>query len=289
VPEAVVNGFTIGIAAIIATSQLKDLFGLQVAHEPADFLEKVPALWAARGTLDPAALLVGLATAALIVLFRRMAPRLPGLILAMALGSALAALFPSVATLGDRFGELPSALPAPRIPDLSRAWELLPSALVIAFLAGVESLLSAAVADRLIRGSFRPDAELVAQGAANLGSSLFGGLPATGAIARTATNVRAGGRTPVAGMIHAVVVLLVMLFAAPLASHLAMPALAALLIVTAWNMSEPHRWRGYAGEGRAALLLLVLTMALTLLVDLTVAIGAGVALGLLLRWAGRRI
>ena len=288
VPEAVVNGFTIGIAAVIATSQLKDLFGLQVPHEPADVLEKVPALWDARHTLQPAALFVGLATAALIVLQRRLAPRLPGLILAIVLGSALAALFPAVTTLGDRFGELPSALPAPRLPDLSRVVELLPAALVIAFLAGVESLLSAAVADRLIRGNFRPDAELVAQGVANLGSALFGGLPATGAIARTATNVRAGGRTPVAGMVHAVIVLLVMLFAAPLASHLAMPALAALLIVTAWNMSEPHKWRGYAREGRAALLLLVLTMGLTLLVDLTVAIIVGVALGLVLRRLGHR-
>ncbi len=283
VPEAVVNGFTIGIAAIIAASQIKDLLGLRVDHEPAEFLGKLPALWAARETLDPAALLVGTATGAMIVLLRRLAPRWPGLIVAMILGSALAALFPSVATLGERFGEIPSAFPAPRLPDLARAWELLPAALTIALLAGIESLLSAAVADRLIRGSFRPDAELVAQGVANLGSSVFGGLPATGAIARTATNVRAGGRTPVAGMVHAVVVLLVMLLAAPLASHLAMPALAALLILTAWNMSEPDKWRGYAREGKAALLLLLVTLALTVLVDLTVAIVTGVLLGMVLR------
>jgi SulP family sulfate permease len=198
VPEGVVNGFTIGIAAIIATSQLKDLFGLQVPHEPADVLEKVPALWDARHTLDPAALFVGLATAALIVLLRRLAPRLPGLILAIALGSALAALFPAVTTLGDRFGELPSALPAPRLPDLSRVVELLPAALVIAFLAGVESLLSAAVADRLIRGNFRPDAELVAQGVANLGSALFGGLPCHGGH-RAHRDQRARGRTHAGG------------------------------------------------------------------------------------------
>jgi SulP family sulfate permease len=286
VPEAVVNGFTIGIAAIIATSQLKDLFGLSVPQEPADFLEKVPALWAARDTLSPAALAVGLATGAMIVLFRRIAPRWPGLILAMAAGSALAVLLPGVETLGDRFGALPSAFPAPRLPDLSRAGELLPSALVIAFLAGIESLLSATVADRLIGGRHRKDAELVAQGVANLGSALFGGLPATGAIARTATNVRAGGRTPVAGIIHAVVVLAVMMLAAPLAGYLAMPALAALLILTAWNMSEPQKWRSYAREGRGALLLLVVTLVLTVAVDLTVAIGTGVALGVLLRRLG---
>lgn len=282
VPEAVINGFTIGIAAIIAASQVKDLLGLDLAMEPAEFIGKVPALWAARATLDPAALGVGLATGATILALRRLAPRWPGLFLAMAMGSLLAAALPSVETLGDRFGALPSALPPPRLPDLSRSLELLPAALVIALLAGIESLLSAAVADRLIRGSFRPDAELVAQGVANLGSALFGGLPATGAIARTATNVRAGGRTPVAGIVHALAVLAVMTLAAPLAAHLAMPALAALLMVTAWNMSEPWRWRGYAREGRAELLLLLVTCALTLLVDLTVAIGAGVALGLLL-------
>lgn len=286
VPEAVVNGFTIGIAAVIATSQLKDFLGLTLVHEPADFLEKVPALWAARETLDPSALLVGLATGAMIVLFRRLAPRWPGLIVAMVLGSALAALLPSVETLGDRFGALPSSLPMPSLPDLSRAWELLPSALVIAFLAGIESLLSATVADRLIRGNHRRDAELVAQGVANLGSALFGGLPATGAIARTATNVRAGGRTPVAGMVHAVVVLLVMMLAAPLAGHLAMPALAALLILTAWNMSEPHKWRDFAGEGRGALLLLLVTLVLTVAVDLTAAIAVGIVLGLVLRRLG---
>jgi SulP family sulfate permease len=227
-------------------------------------------------------------TMAAILAFRRWAPRLPGLILALALGSALAAFLPGVETLGDRFGALPSRLPAPSVPDLSRSWELLPSALVIAFLAGIESLLSATVADRLIAGRHRPNAELVAQGAANLGSALFGGLPATGAIARTATNVRAGGRTPVAGMVHAVVVLGVMTFAAPLAAHLAMPALAGLLMVTAWNMAEPHRWPAYWRAAWPERGLLLVTLVLTVIVDLTVAIGAGVALGLLLRAWRRR-
>jgi len=288
VPNAVVNGFIIGIAAIIATSQLKDALGLTLASEPADFLQKLPALWAAGDTLSLSALVVALVTMVLIVVLRRAFPRWPGLIVAVALGSALAALLPGVATIDSRFGALPNTLPMPQFPDLSldRMRELLPSAVIIAFLAGIESLLSAMVADRMVPGArHRPNAEVLAQGVANLGSALFGGLPATGAIARTATNVRAGARTPVAGIVHALTVLLVMFLAAPLAGQMAMPALAGLLILTAWNMSEPHKWRSYmAGRGEDRVLL-ILTFLLTLVVDLTVAIGVGVALGLALRLA----
>lgn len=144
------------------------------------------------------------------------------------------------------------------------------------------------VADRMIEGSHRPNAEDIAQGFANLGSALFGGLPPTGAIARTATNVRAGGRTPVAGIVHALVILLVMSFATPLAGYLAMPALAAVLILTAWNMSEPHRWRGYMQTRMSDRILLLTTLVLTVMVDLTVAIGVGVALGLAIRLRRRK-
>jgi SulP family sulfate permease len=154
---------------------------------------------------------------------------------------------------------------------------------VIAFLAGVESLLSAMVADRMIGGSHRPNAEILAQGYANIGSALFGGLPATGAIARTATNVRAGGKTPIAGIVHALAILLIMMVAGPLAGFLALPALSAVLIVTAWNMSEPHKWRGYFSAPLSERILLSLTLALTVVADLTVAIGVGVGLGLVLR------
>jgi SulP family sulfate permease len=286
IPEAVVNGFTIGIAIIIATSQLKDLFGLEIASLPADFLHKLPALWAGRETLNISALGIGLVTIALIVLFRRLAPKWPGLIVAVGLTSAAAALFVlPVETIISRFGALPHHLPMPALPDISlpRLQELLPSALIIAFLAGVESLLSAMVADRMIEGKHRPNAELIAQGAANIGSSLFGGLPATGAIARTATNVKAGGKTPVAGLIHALAILLMMLLAAPLVGALALPALAGLLILTAWNMSEPHKWREHAKMPVEDRLLLVLTLVLTVVADLAVAIGVGVALGLALR------
>jgi SulP family sulfate permease len=196
---------------------------------------------------------------------------LPGLIVAVAVTSALVALMAlSVDTIHSRFGDLPSNLPLPTLPEVSlaRMAELLPSAFVIAFLAGIESLLSAMVADRMIQGQHRPNAELLAQGAANIGSSLFGGLPATGAIARTATNVRAGGKTPVAGLVHALTILIVMLIAAPLAGYLAMPALAGLLILTAWNMSEPHRWAGYLRGRRSDQFLLVLTLVLTVVADL---------------------
>jgi SulP family sulfate permease len=292
IPEPVINGFTIGIAIIIATSQLKDFLGLSVAALPAEFLAKIEVLWSAIPTLSVASALVGLATMVLIVLFRRMAPNLPGLIVAVACTSAAVALADlPVDTIGSRYGALPRSLPWPELPQISlaRVGELLPSAIVIAFLAGVESLLSAMVADRMTAGQHRPNAELLAQGAANIGSSLFGGMPATGAIARTATNIRAGGQTPVAGIIHALTVLMVMLCASGLVGYLAMPALAGLLIITAWNMSEPHKWRGYLAERGSDIFLLVLTMLLTVLADLTVAIATGVALGLAFRLKRRNV
>ncbi len=292
IPEPVINGFTIGIAVIIATSQLKDLFGLTVTEVPAEFLGKLEVLWSARPTFSWPSTLIGLATMGLIVAFRRAAPKLPGLIVAVAITSAIVALAElPVDTIASRFGALPNTLPRPAFPDVSlaRLSELLPSAVVIAFLAGVESLLSAMVADRMIAGHHRPNAELLAQGAANIGSSLFGGMPATGAIARTATNIRAGGKTPVAGLVHAVTILAVMFLASDLVAHMAMPALAGLLMLTAWNMSEPQKWRGYLTDRRSDVFLLALTMLLTVLADLTVAIGIGVALGLALRLQRRDI
>lgn len=292
IPEAVVNGFTIGIAVIIATSQLNDLLGLGVERVPADFLEKIPVLWDARANLNVAALVIAVLGLGLVVALRRLAPRFPGLIVAVAVCSAVVAVLGlPVDTLGSRFGALPNSLPVPTVPHMTwhRVVELFPSAITIAFLAGVESLLSAMVADRMIAGQHRPNAELTAQGVANIGSALFAGLPATGAIARTATNVRAGGKTPVAGIVHAVTVLLVMLVAAPLAGRLAMPALAALLVVTAWNMSEPHKWREHLAQRKSDIGLLLLTLVLTVLTDLTVAIGVGVALGLALRLQRRGV
>ncbi|MCI2392989.1 SulP family inorganic anion transporter [Aliiroseovarius sediminis] len=286
VPEPVINGFTIGIAIIIAASQIKDLFGLSTTEVPAEFIAKMSTLWAARGSVSGAALAIGLTTMVLIVALRRFAPKFPGLIIAVGVTSAAVALVAlPVDTIFSRFGALPSTLPTPTLPDISiaRLTELLPSAIVIAFLASIESLLSAMVADRMIGGQHRPNAEVLAQGFANIGSALFGGLPATGAIARTATNVRAGGKTPVAGIVHALTILLVMLLAAPLAGYLAMPALAGLLILTAWNMSEPQKWRGYLQTRVSDRVLLLLTLVLTVFADLTIAIGVGVSVGLALR------
>lgn len=295
VPEAVVHGFTIGIAIIIASSQLKDLFGLAAGEVPAAFFEKLPVLWEARESFSPVALGVGVLTIVLITVLRRLAPKLPGLIVAVAVASAAVAIMGlPVDTIASRFGDLPNHLPAPSLPAFSsyeRVLELLPSAFVIAFLAGVESLLSAMVADKMSAdGSHRPNAEVLAQGAANVGSALFGGLPATGAIARTATNIRAGGKTPMAGIVHALTILIVMLVAAPLAGYLAMPALAGLLMITAWNMSEPHKWKAHFLEGRLSdRALLVTTLVLTVATDLTIAIGVGVSLGLAIRLQRRHV
>src|SRR5215217_2424376 len=242
VPEPVIEGFTVGIALIIGVSQLKDLLGLSATKVSADLVAALPALWAAREAINSTALAIGLFSIAGIALLRRIAPWFPGSLIVIVAASAMVSALPlPVDTIQSRFGALPAGLPMPSLPHLSisRISELLPSAFVIAFLAAVESLLSAIVADRMIGGRHRSNAELLAQGAANIVSPLFGGLPATGAIARTATNVRAGGRTPVAGIVHAATILL-FIFAAPsLAGYLAMPALAGLLILTAWLMSEP--------------------------------------------------
>ena len=289
VPEAVIEGFTIGIALIIAVSQLKDLLGLSTAV-PADLIEALPALAAARGAINPTALVVGIVSIAGIASLRRVAPWFPGSLLVIGAASAAVALLSlPVDTIHSRFGALPGGLPLPSLPRVSidRISELLPSAFVIAFLAGVESLLSAIVADRMIGGRHRSNAELLAQGAANIASPLFGGLPATGAIARTATNVRAGGRTPIAGIVHAIVILLITLWATSLAGYLALPALAALLIVTAWVMSEPGRWGERMKLPPGDRTLLFVTMFLTVVTDLTIAIAVGTVAGLALRLARR--
>jgi SulP family sulfate permease len=288
VPEAVIEGFTIGIAIVIAVSQLKDLGGMSGPPLSADFLPKIGGLWAMRETINPISLTLGITCIAAILLLRRLVPKVPWLVIVV-IGASLAAAawLPAVETVSGRYGNLPDRLPLPHWPAINAelAIQLFPSALTIAFLAGIESLLSAIVADRMIGGAHRSNAELIAQGAANIASSMFGGLPATGAIARTATNVNAGGRTPIAGMVHAAVILLAMLFAAPLAGKLALSALAGLLIVTAWTMSEPHRWSERLRLPKADLTLLLLTAVLTVFVDLTVAIATGTIIGLALRLA----
>jgi SulP family sulfate permease len=286
VPEPVIEGFTVGIALIIAVSQLKDLLGLSAAHVPADLVHGLPALWAARGGLNLEALGLGLVSIAGIAAFRHFLPWFPGSLLVIAAASAAVALAGlPIDTIFSRFGALPAGLPPPSLPHVSiaRISELLPSAFVIAFLAAVESLLSAIVADRMIGGHHRSGAELLAQGAANIVSPFFGGLPATGAIARTATNVRAGGKTPVAGIVHALTILLISLAAASLAGYLAMPALAGLLIITAWLIREPGRWRERMRLRASDRVLFFTTMILTVVSNLTIAIAVGTFAGLALR------
>ena len=278
-PQPVITGFTAGIAVSIFSSQVKDMLGLRMGDVPAEFLPR----WAAYGqhiaSTQPAAVVLTAMGLAVIVGLRKWKPGWPGFLIALLVCTLVATAFALPAeTIGTRFGALPSALPTfdfPRIP-FERTWELLPSSLTIAFLAGVESLLSAVVADGMTGGRHRSNGELVAQGLANVGSALFGGLPATGAIARTATNIRSGGRTPVAGMLHAAYLLLFMLLLAPLMRYVPLAALAAVLLVVAWNMSEVENFRNTMSAPKGDRLVLLLTFFLTVFLDLTVAIQTGI-------------
>jgi SulP family sulfate permease len=280
-PQPVITGFTSGIAVIIFASQFKDLLGLRVEHVPAEFVAKLAVLAAHASEFNPWALAIAAGSAAVIVMFRRWAPSAPGFLVAVIVAAAAVALFDlPVDTIGSRFGGIPSTLPAPALPQVSwhRMVELFPAALTIAFLAGVESLLSAVVADGMTGGRHRSNTELIAQGLANGASALFGGLPATGAIARTATNIRAGGRTPVAGMLHALLILAFMLGLSGLASYVPMPALAGVLVVVAWNMSEYQQFRHTLSAPKGDRAVLLATFLLTVLVDLTVAIEVGMVM-----------
>lgn len=285
IPEPVVTGFTAGIAVIIFTSQLKDIFGLAPADLPAEFLPKLSALWQARATFDAATFAVAAAALAVILLLRRHFPKFPAFLVAV-VGASLAvwAIGLPVETIGSRFGEIPSSLPLPSLPafTLAQAIEVLPSAFTIAFLAGIESLLSAMVADGMTGARHRSNCELVAQGIANTASACFGGLPATGAIARTATNIRSGARSPISGMLHAGFLLAFMLAAAPLASYVPLASLAAVLVIVAWNMSEIDKFRHLLSAPPGDAVVLLVTFGLTVMVDLTVAIQVGVVLAAIL-------
>lgn len=278
-PQPVITGFTAGIAVTIFSSQVKDALGLSIDKVPGEFLERWHSYFQHIDTINWAALGLTIGCFLLIVAIKRWRPNWPVLLIAVAAGSFAALALP-VATIGSTFGTLPSALPEfdfPTIP-FSRTAELFPASFTIAFLAGVESLLSAVVADGMTGGRHRSNAELVAQGVANVGAALAGGLPATGAIARTATNIRAGGRSPVAGMLHAVFILAFMLLLAPWMRYVPLPALAAVLLMVAWNMSEVERFRHLMHSSWGDKLVLLVTFALTVLFDLTIAIEAGMVL-----------
>lgn len=282
IPFPVTVGFTAGIAVIIFASQVKELLGLTLTDEPGELLEKIPALWQARDSLTPAALVVSVATVAVILGLRRWRPNWPGMLIAVAL-AAVATMFLSlpVQTIGTKFGGIPSSLPQPTLPSLSMEAILavLPAAISFTLLGAIESLLSAVVADGMTGRRHRSNCELVAQGAANIGSSLFGGFCVTGTIARTATNVRAGAHGPVAGMLHALFLLLFMLVAAPLASYIPLAALAGVLAVVAWNMIEKPAIAILIRSGWGEATVLGATFFLTIFRNLTEAIVVGFALG----------
>ena len=278
IPYPVTAGFTAGIAAIILASQLKDLFGLELAHEPAEFIPKLAALWAAGATVRPGAVAIALGALILIVTLRRVRPHWPGFLIAIVLAAALGL---DVATVGSRFGGIPSSLPSPSLPvfTFEKAHAVLPDALAIALLGSIESLLSAVVADGLTGRRHRSNCELVAQGVANAGSVMFGGICVTGTIARTATNIRAGARGPLAGIFHALYLLLFMAVAAPLVSYVPLAALGAVLAVVAWNMAEKDEFIALLKSSRGDAFVLLATFLLTLFVDLTTAIAVGVVTG----------
>ncbi len=285
IPHPVVTGFTAGIAVIIASSQVKDFLGLSIEKVPADFIPKWEAYFDALDTLSLATLLVGMAALMIIILLRRFAPKLPGYLIAVAVSAVVVALFNlPVETIGSRFPDIPSGLPMPELPSLTLAkiQAVVPSAFTIAFLAGIEALLSAVVADGMTGHKHRSNQELVGQGVANIASALFGGLPATGAIARTATNIKAGGKTPLAGIFHAVFILLFILFATDVMAFVPMAALAAILFIVAWGMSEIDHFIHIFRLSPSDRNVMVLTFILTVMVDLTVAIGVGVTIASLL-------
>lgn len=286
IPQPVILGFTNGIAVVIASAQLRDLFGLEVNSVPGEFIPRMQVLLEAGDTFSPLATLFGLGTIAFVLLWRRfVTTRVPGYIVVLVLGTLIVGtLNLDVPTVGSRFGGLPSGLPKLAMPEIQPGLllTLLSPAMTIAMLGAVESLLSAVVADRMGGDRHNPNVELVAQGVANLASPLFGGLPATGALARTAANIRSGARTPVSGMIHALTVLLVLLVAAPLARFVPLPVLAGILVLVAYQMGEWHEIRPALRQSRADIAVWVTTFSLTVLADLTVAVEVGMVLAMLM-------
>lgn len=286
IPYPVTVGFTAGIAVIIFASQLKDLFGLTLAgKEPGELIAKLEALAPAFDTVNPATVGLAVLTIGLIAVLKRLRPHWPGMLIAVAATSVATWAFGlPVETIGTRFGGIPSMLPAPSLPDitLAKMQAVLPDAVAFALLGAIESLLSAVVADGMTGRRHRSNCELVAQGVANIGSALFGGICATGTIARTATNVRAGARGPVAGMLHSTFLLGFMLLAAPLAAYIPLAALAGVLTIVAWNMAEKHEFATLLRSSRGDAVVLLATFLLTIFRDLTEGIVVGFALGAVL-------
>lgn len=297
IPRPVVVGFTNGIAVLIASTQVKDFFGLKITKVPGDFIGRAEVLARNFHTLSKAETTLGLCSFAIIVLCARYIKRLPGYIVALVFGTTVVYVLDHVMgggstvgakhlfeTIGTRFGGIPRGLPKLQIPEINfrNMVPLISPAVTVAMLGAIESLLSAVVADRMSREKHDPNQELMAQGIANIFSPLFGGLPATGAIARTATNIRAGGRTPIAGMVHALTLLVILLLAAPMASFIPLTSLAAILFVVSYNMGEWQEIPELLKLGKSDIATWLVTFALTVFADLTVAVEFGMILAALL-------
>jgi SulP family sulfate permease len=285
IPRMVVIGFTNGIAILIASTQIKDFFGLRTPPVPSVFLPRIKLLIAHWSSLNLPALGLGLGTLAILLLLPRLTKRIPASIVALLICTAVTVLFHlPVETIGSKFGGIPRGMPPFAIPDFhaEHILPLIPSAFTVAILAALESMLSAVVADGMTGDRHNPNVELVAQGIANIASPMFGGIPATGAIARTATNIRAGARSPVSGMVHALTLLAILLVAAPLASYVPLATLAAVLFVVAYNMGEWNEIGAIFQLDFTAISVWLVTFALTVFADLTVAVGVGLGLAALL-------
>jgi SulP family sulfate permease len=285
IPHPLIVGFTSGIAVIIFSSQVKDFCGLNMGTVPADFLDKWKVYIQSFRSIHPDAILIATSTVVIVFFWPKVTHKIPGSLIAILVTTAAVHLLDlPIETIGSRFGHIPSSLPTPELPDFdfSTIKNLIQPAFTIALLGGIESLLSAVVADGMIGGNHKSNMELVAQGTANIFSSIFGGIPATGAIARTATNVKNGGRTPVAGIVHAVTLLLIMLFIGKWAALIPMATLAGILMVVAYNMSEWESFVSIAKGSRSDAAVLLTTFLLTVLVDLTVAIEIGMILAVFL-------
>ena len=282
IPYPVTVGFTAGIAVIILVSQARDLFGLQLASDPADTVPKLKALWGAIGTVSPVTVALSVFSIAAILLIRRVRPNWPALLIAVAGATLLTALLGlNVETIGSRFGTIPSGMPIPAIPPFSieKVRAVLPDAIAIAILGAIESLLSAVVADGMSGRRHRSNSELVAQGVGNIAAAMTGGTPVTGTIARTATNIRAGARGPVAGILHSVYLLIFVMVAMPLVAYIPLAALAGVLVVVAWAMADKAEFGLLLRTSIADAVVLLSTFVLTIFVDLLTGIGVGVLLG----------